>query len=125
MQNDSPTPETDAELYAKARAHMEKYSMAASLARPLWDAVVREHDRLERENAHQSAQLQQLGGRVEELEGHLLTMASLANKWLVQFTETVEGLDPEEKSEVDADLEAIWKARIAPLRPAQEQATKH
>lgn len=50
-----PKPEgdipTDAQLYAQARAHMEQWSGAASLARPLWDAVVREHDRLERELA--------------------------------------------------------------------------
>lgn len=33
--------ETDEELFAKARAHMEKYSAAASLDRRLWDATVR------------------------------------------------------------------------------------
>lgn len=32
---------TDEELFAIARAHMEKYSGAASLDRGLWDATVR------------------------------------------------------------------------------------
>ena len=33
--------ETDEELFAKARAHMEKWTNAASLDRRLWDATVR------------------------------------------------------------------------------------
>lgn len=33
--------ETDDELFAKARAHMEKFTSAASLDRRLWDATVR------------------------------------------------------------------------------------
>lgn len=33
--------ETDEELFARARAHMEKYWAAASLDRRLWDATVR------------------------------------------------------------------------------------
>ena len=33
--------ETDEELFAKARTHMERYSAAASLDRRLWDATVR------------------------------------------------------------------------------------
>lgn len=36
----SNTP-SDEELFAQARAHMEKYSIAASLDRRLWDATVR------------------------------------------------------------------------------------
>lgn len=33
--------ESDEQLFAKARAHMESYAIAASLDRRLWDATVR------------------------------------------------------------------------------------
>ncbi len=49
MNDKNSSAPSDTQLYQQARAHMEKWSGAASLARTLWDAVVREHDRLERE----------------------------------------------------------------------------
>lgn len=58
---------TDAELFAKARKHMEQWSVAASLARPLWDATVREHARLLAENAALVKALERAIGLVEGL----------------------------------------------------------
>lgn len=39
--NNRPTATSDEQLFAQARAHMEKFSAAASLDRRLWDATVR------------------------------------------------------------------------------------
>jgi hypothetical protein len=51
--------------------------------------------------------MQRAERELAEAREQLKAVAKIADKWLTQFEETVEGLDPEEKAEVDADRAVI------------------
>ena len=85
MSSDAPLGETDEQMFLRARAHMEKWSYAASLDRRLWDAVVRYALRAESvptPNRHAD-----LVRRLRELDSYLIVHAG-TRAWAMSGTPT-------------------------------------
>ncbi len=96
----NPTEQTEAEIAAWAERNAIYPLSAARLA--FEDAATSDYAKQQAVN-ERCALLEQRGA-----------LAALASKWLEQFVETCEGLDPEEAAEVNADRAVIARAKLSP-----------
>lgn len=126
-QRDATLDESDEQLFARARAHMEKYSAAASLDRRLWDATVRVCLQAQKEAAEDAEEIDRLhrlyNAEVETTRSETARKRAEWDGWIRFDSDCVVNGDPVKAGTSWGPFEKSRNINAAPPEPGNGEPT--